>query len=431
MYRYLAAFLLAFLLPSSAPAAQQLVPIDRIVAVVNKDVVTQSELDEHVAFAERELRRQGTPLPDRKVLERQILERLILEKAQLQLAQQNGLKVGDAQLDAAVERIAESNHLTLPDFRAALERDGVNFEKFRDQVRNQILLTQLREREVDDKIEVSDSEVDRYLQQHEAADGVHLEYELAHILVRLPDEASPEQIEQARARAEKARAEALGGGDFAKIAATYSDASDAMRGGAMGWRPRDRLPDLFVNALKTMKPGDVSPVMRSPAGFHVIKLIAQRDAAAGPPVMQTHVRHILIKTNEVVSSDEARRKLLDLRQRIVLGHESFAKLARLYSQDASASNGGDLGWVYPGDTVPEFERAMNALKPGEISEPVKTPFGWHLIEVLARRVAPVGANRLRLQARQALRERKADEAYQEWLRQLRDRTYVRIRLDDR
>jgi len=431
MHRYLAAFLLAFLLPSAAPAAQQLVPIDRIVAVVNKDVVTQSELDEHVALAERELRRQGTPLPDRKVLERQILERLILEKAQLQLAQESGLKVGDAQLDAAVERIAESNHLTLPEFRAALERDGVNFDKFRDQVRNQILLTQLREREVDDKIEVSDSEVDRYLQQHKAADGEHVEYELAHILVRLPDQASPEQIEQARARAEKARAEALGGGDFAKIAATYSDASDAMRGGAMGWRPRDRLPDLFVDALKTMKPGDVSPVMRSPAGFHVIKLIAQRDAAAGPPVMQTHVRHILIKTNEVVSSDEARRKLLDLRQRIVLGHESFAKLARLYSQDGSAANGGDLGWVYPGDTVPEFERAMNALKPGEISEPVKTPFGWHLIEVLARRVAPVGADRLRLQARQALRERKADEAYQEWLRQLRDRTYVRIRLDDR
>ncbi|HVC10481.1 MAG TPA: SurA N-terminal domain-containing protein, partial [Burkholderiales bacterium] len=186
MHRYLAAFLLAFLLPSAAPAAQQLVPIDRIVAVVNKDVVTQSELDEHVALAERELRRQGTPLPDRKVLERQILERLILEKAQLQLAQESGLKVGDAQLDAAVERIAESNHLTLPEFRAALERDGVNFDKFRDQVRNQILLTQLREREVDDKIEVSDSEVDRYLQQHKAADGEHVEYELAHILVRLP-----------------------------------------------------------------------------------------------------------------------------------------------------------------------------------------------------------------------------------------------------
>ncbi len=431
MYRYLAVFLLALLLPSAAPAAQQLVPIDRIVAVVNKDVVTQSELDEHVAFAERELRRQGTPLPDHKVLERQILERLILEKAQLQLAHESGLKVEDAQLDAAVERIAESNHLTLPEFRAALERDGVRFDKFRDQVRNQILLTRLREREVDDKIEVSDSEVDRYLQQHKAAGGEQVEYELAHILVRLPDQASPEQIEQARARAEKARAEALGGGDFARIAATYSDASDAMRGGAMGWRPRDRLPDLFVDALKTMKPGDVSPVMRSPAGFHVIKLIAQRDAAAGPPVMQTHVRHILIKTSEVVSADEAKRKLLDLRERIVVGHEHFSKLARLYSEDASAANGGDLGWVYPGDTVPEFERAMNALKPGEISEPVKTPFGWHLIEVLGRRVAPVGADRLRLEARQVLRERKADEAYQEWLRQLRDRTYVQIRLDDR
>ena len=416
--------------PPAAQAAEQLVPVDRIVAVVNKDVVTQSELDERVAFAERELRRQGTPLPDRKQLEHQVLERLILEKAQLQLAHESGLKVEDAQLDAAIGRIAERNKMSVPEFRAALEHDGVNFDKFRDEVRNQILLAQLREREVDDKIEVSNAEVERYLQEHKA-DAEQPEYELAHILVRIPDQASPEQIAQARERAEKARAEAVAGGDFGKIAATYSDASDALQGGAIGWRAQDRLPDLFVNALKTMKPGDVSPVMRSPAGFHVIKLIARREAAAGPPVMQTHVRQILIKTNEVVSADEARRKLLDLRQRIVLGHESFAKLARQYSEDPSAANGGDIGWVYPGDTVPEFERAMDALKPGEVSEPVKTPFGWHLIEVLGRRVAPVGADRLKLQARQVLRERKADEAYQEWLRQLRDRTYVQIRLDDK
>ncbi|MDA8107785.1 MAG: peptidylprolyl isomerase [Betaproteobacteria bacterium] len=430
MNRYLAVFVLAVLLPPAAQAAEQLVPVDRIVAVVNKDVVTQSELDERVAFAERELRRQGTPLPDRKQLEHQVLERLILEKAQLQLAHESGLKVEDAQLDAAIGRIAERNKMSVPEFRAALEHDGVNFDKFRDEVRNQILLAQLREREVDDKIEVSNAEVERYLQEHKA-DAEQPEYELAHILVRIPDQASPEQIAQARERAEKARAEAVAGGDFGKIAATYSDASDALQGGAIGWRAQDRLPDLFVNALKTMKPGDVSPVMRSPAGFHVIKLIARREAAAGPPVMQTHVRQILIKTNEVVSADEARRKLLDLRQRIVLGHESFAKLARQYSEDPSAANGGDIGWVYPGDTVPEFERAMDALKPGEVSEPVKTPFGWHLIEVLGRRVAPVGADRLKLQARQVLRERKADEAYQEWLRQLRDRTYVQIRLDDK
>jgi peptidyl-prolyl cis-trans isomerase SurA len=428
MFRLLAALVLS-LLPTAVPAAQTLVPVDRIVAVVNKDVITQSELDERVAFVERELRRQGTALPDPKQLERQVLDRLIIERAQLELAHSNGLKIENAQLDAAIERIAERNKMTLAQFHEALAHDHVDFDKFRNDIHNQMLIALLRQREVDDKIEVTDAEVERFLEEHKA-DTQQVEYDLAHILVRVPDQASPERIEQAQARAAKARAEALAGGNFAQISATYSDAPDALQGGVVGWRTKEGLPDLFINALKTMKPGDISPVMRSPAGFHVIQLIAERQAPAGPPVEQTHVRHILIKTSEIVSSEEARRKLLDLRQRIVLGHESFAKLASLYSEDPSAANGGDLGWIYPGDTVPEFERAMNALKVGEVSEPVKTPFGWHLIEVLGRRVAPVGADRLKLQARQILRERKADEAYQEWLRQLRDRTYVQIRLDD-
>jgi len=256
---------------------------------------------------------------------------------------------------------------------------------------------------------------------------------VAHILIRLPDQASPEQIAAAQARAEKARAEALAGGDFAKLAATYSDGPDALQGGALGWRSPDRLPELFADALKTMKPGDVSTVLRSPAGFHLLKLLGTREAggADGPPVEQTHVRQILIKTNEAVSEADAKRRLEDLRGRIVHGGASFAEMARLYSQDGSAARGGDLGWVYPGDTVPDFERAMDALKPGEISEPVKSPFGWHLIQVLERRTAGMSADRRRMMARQALRERKSDEAYQEWLRQLRDQTYVELHLDDR
>lgn len=414
---------------AAAQTTQPLVPLDRIVAVVNNGVITQTELDEHLALAQRELERQGTPLPGRKVLERQVLDRLILEKLQLQLAKENGIKVQPAQLDQAIQRIAARNRLTPAQFRDALQRDGVDYHKFRGQIRDQIMLAELRQREVDDKIQVNDSEVEHYLQQHKAGDSV-LEYNLAHILVRLPDQATPEQIARARARAAKARAEAAAGGDFAKIAATYSDATDALRGGAMGWRPEDRLPDLFVAALKSMKPGEVSPVLHSAAGFHIIKLLGRREVTGGPPVTQTHVRQILIRTNEVVSNADARQKLLDLRQRIILGHESFAKLARLYSQDPSAANGGDIGWVYPGDTVPQFQRAMNALKPGQISEPVQTPFGWHLIQVLARRVAPPSADRLKQQARAALRERKADEAYQEWLRRLRDQAYVQIRLDD-
>lgn len=431
--KLIAALAFATLLPHGA-LAQGPVPVDRIVAVVNKEVITASELADQVDAAERQLRRQGTPLPDHAALERQVLERLILVKAQLQLARESGIRVDDTQLDKAIERIAESNHMTVGEFRRTLERDGVDFDKFRRDVRDQIILTRLREREVDDKIQVSDSEIDLYLeQQKENVAGAKEEYNVAHILIRLPDQASPEQIATAQARAEKARAEALAGGDFPKLAATYSDGPDALQGGALGWRSANRLPELFTDALKTMKPGDVSAVLRSPAGFHLLKLLGTREAggADGPPVEQTHVRQILIKTNEAVSEADAKRRLEDLRERIVHGGANFAEMARLYSQDGSAARGGDLGWVYPGDTVPDFERAMDALKPGEISEPVKSPFGWHLIQVLERRTAGMSADRRRMMARQALRERKSDEAYQEWLRQLRDQTYVELHLDDR
>jgi peptidyl-prolyl cis-trans isomerase SurA len=433
MRKPIAAFVVALLFPLIA-VAQPSVLVDRIVAVVNKEVITSSELADQVAAAERELHRQGTPLPDHATLERQVLERLILVKAQLQLARDTGIKVDDVQLDRAIERIAERNKMSVGEFRRALERDGVQFDKFSSEVRDQIILTRLRQREVDDKIQVSDSEIDLFLEQNkENALASKLEYNVAHILVRLPDQASPEQLEAARARAEKARAEALAGGDFAKLAASYSDGPDALKGGALGWRAADRLPELFSEALKNMKPGDVSEVLRSPAGFHLLKLLDKREAGGvdGPPIKQTHVRHILIRTNEAVSEADARRRLEDLRERIVRGGADFATLARLHSEDSSAAHGGDLGWLYPGDTVPDFERAMDALKPGEISQPVKTPFGWHLIQVLERRTASMSAERRRLVARQVLRERKADEAYQEWLRQLRDQTYVELRLDER
>jgi len=418
----------ALALAAGAAAAQRIALVDRIVAVVNRDVVTWSELRERVEATERQLRRQGTPPPERQVLERQLLERLILEKAQLQLAQENGIRVDEVQLDRALERIAQDNGLTLAEFRRALERDGIAFERFREEVRTQIMLARLREREVDDRIEVSETEVDLFLEQNRAAGG-GAEYNLAHVLVRLPEQASPERIAEARARAERARAEALAGGDFARIAASYSDAADALSGGQMGWRAADRLPEIFAAALRNMKPGDVSEVLRSPGGFHVLKLLEVRSAEGEVRVTQTRARHILVRTSETVSEAEARRKLADLRERIVIGKADFGELARQHSEDATAARGGDLDWVFPGDTVPEFERAMNALAPGEVSEPVKTPFGWHLIQVLERRTAGLTPERRRLQARLALRERKSEEAYQEWLRQLRDRAYVEIRLD--
>jgi peptidyl-prolyl cis-trans isomerase SurA len=417
--------------PREARQQQRIVLVDRIVAVVGREVVTASELAERREFAERQLRQQGTPLPERSILERQILERLILDKAQLQLAKENGIRVEEIQLDRALERIAENNSMTLSAFRQTLEKDGVPFAKFRSEVHEQIQMQRLREREVDDRIEVSDSEIDQFLAESRNSGGSRSEYNLAHVLVRLPEQASPEQLDLARKKAEKARAESVSGTDFAKIAASYSDAPDALQGGNMGWRGEDRLPEIFADAVKNLRPGETSPVLRSPGGFHVVKLMERRGATEGAPVEQTNARHILVRTSEVTSEADARRRLADLRERIVTGGADFAELARLHSADGSASRGGDLDWLFAGDTVPEFERVMNTLKPGEISQPFKSPFGWHLVQVLERRAAGLTQDRRRMQARLALKERKADEAFQDWLRQLRDRTYVEMRLEDK
>lgn len=420
--------LLFALLPA---VAQAQVLVDRVVAVVNKDIISHSELAEAVDAAQRQLRRQNTPAPARPVLERQLLERLVLDKAQLQMARDMGLRVDELQLDRAVQRIAQNNNLTLAEFRRALERDGVPFDEWREDLREQIVLNRLREREVNERIQVSDSEIDLFLEELKANPG-RAEYDLAHVLVRVPEQATPEAIGAARARAEKAQAEARAGGDFGRIAASYSDAPDALSGGRLGWRTQDRLPALFAEALRAMKSGEVSELLRSPAGFHVLKLIDRRDASGSEaPVTQTRVRHILLRTNEVVSESEARRRLADIRERVANGTADFGEMARVHSDDASAGRGGELDWVYPGDTVPDFERAMQELKPGELSQPVRTPFGYHLIQVLERRSADMSAERRRQQARQALRERKADEAFQEWLRQVRDRAYVELRLEER
>ena len=412
--------------------AQGVALVDRIVAVVNKEVITLSELNEAIGSAERQLQRQGTAAPSREVLGRQMLERLILDKAQLQLARDTGIRVDGVQLDRAVQRIVDGNSMTLAEFRRALERDGVSFDAWRDDLRDQIVLSRLREREVDDKIQVSDTEVDLLLEEAQLRPAERAEYNLAHILVRVPERASPERIEAARSRAEQAIAEARAGGDFARLAASYSDAPDALQGGVLGWRSHDRLPELFSGALAPLKPGEVSSLLRSPAGFHVLKLIERRGALeAKAKVAQTRLRHILIRTSETISESEARARLAALRERIVSGNAQFADLARVHSQDGTAARGGELDWVYPGDTVPDFERAYQELKVGEISEPVRTPFGYHLIQVLERRSGDVSDERRRLQARQVLRERKSDEAYQEWLRQLRDQVYVELRLEER
>lgn len=422
---------LAGLLVASAAMAQgstaQPVEADRIVAVVNDEVITSHELRSRMAAVERQLKQQGTQQPPRDVLQKHLLERMIIDRIQLQLARETGLSVDDVQLDIALQRIAQSNRMGLADFRTALEKDGIPWSKFREEIRAEMIIARIRERDVDARILISEGEIDNFLASENAGGGE--EYNLAHILLRVPEQARPEQLAGVRSRAEGILGQIKRGADFAQLAASNSDAPDGLAGGAMGWRPIERLPTLFAEALPKLKPGETSEVLKSPAGYHILKLLDRRGGAMKvQPVEQTRARHILIKTSELVSESEARRRLVSLKERAAHGAD-FAELARLHSNDLSASRGGDLGWLNPGDTVPEFERAMNSLKPGEVGEPVQSPFGWHLIQVMERRV-DVSQERVRQNARQALRERKADEAYQDWLRQMRDRAYVEYRLED-
>lgn len=405
-------------------------PADRIVAVVNDEVVTLYELRTRLEVAINQLKKQGTPLPARDVLERQMLERLVMDKVQLQHAKEIGVKVDDAQLEQALQRIAASNKLSLAQLREALQKDGITFAKFREEIRDEMTIARVREREVENKIAISEGEIDNYLADDSAKSGGREEYEVAHILLRTPESASPEQIQRLKAKADQVLERLSKGEDFSQLAASFSDAPDGLQGGNLGFRALERLPAIFSDVVVKLKVGEVAPVLRSPNGFHLVKLVSKRGGVAATAVQQTHVRHILIKVNEVVSESDAKHKLAGLYERIKNGG-NFAELARLFSQDGSASKGGDLGWIYPGDTVPEFERAMNELKPGEVSQPIQSPFGFHLIEVLERRVQDVSADRQRVAARQLLRERKMDEAYQDWLRQARDRAYVELRLDER
>ncbi|MBL8382856.1 MAG: peptidylprolyl isomerase [Burkholderiales bacterium] len=405
---------------------------DRIVAVVNDEAITLRELNERVKLARGQLQRQRVTPPPDDVLEKQVLERMIVDRAQLQFARENAIRIDDVALDRTVARIAEDNRMSLSQFRDVLERDGIAFAKFREDVRNDILIARVREREVDSRIAISDGEVDNFLAQADGArSDASMEVNLAQILVRVPENATPEQLAERGRRAEAALAQVRGGADFGQVSAAVSDAPEALSGGVLGHRSMDRLPQLFVDAVLNLPVGAVSEIVKSPNGFHILKVLDRRGGTAAAPVTQTRVRHILVRPNELVSQDQAERRLRELRERLVNKAAEFADLARLHSNDGSASRGGDLGWVYPGDTVPEFEKAMNELKPGEISVPVRTQFGWHLIEVLERRIEDVSQERKRQAARQALRERKVDEAYQEWLRQLRDRAFVEIRLDER
>lgn len=420
----LAAGLLGATATSAAP-----MEIDRIVAVVNNSVITEYELKTRVEQVMRQLAGQKVTAPPRGVLEKQLLERMITERALLQIAEDTNIRFDGAPLDRAVARIAQQNNLSPEAFRQTLEAEGTNFAAFREQIRAEMTVARLKEREVDNKVVVTDAEIENFLANPALDANQQDEYNLAHILILAPEGASPEKLAELRAKADKALAELQAGTHFSQVSAAYSDAQNALQGGGLGWRAEGQLPSLFATVVKTLKSGETSAVIQSPNGFHIVRLMDKRGKNVQLVVKQTRARHILVKTNEVVSDNDARNRLRLLKERIDNGTD-FAELAKLHSDDLSANRGGDLNWLNPGDTVPDFERAMDALKPGEASDPVRSPFGWHLIQVQERRDQDVTQERKRLEARRALRERKAEEAFEDWVRQARDRAYVEYRLDN-
>ena len=420
---------LLFLSLSASCAHAQPMEIDRIVAVVNSSVITQHELDKQMERVMAQLNRSNAAPPPKKLLERQVLDRMITEKALLQAAESTNIRIDNPALNRALTRIAGQNKLDLPSFKAAIEKEGQDFDEFREQVRNELTIARLREREVDNKIVVTESEVDNLLSNPAVDISNQTEYNLAHILILAPEGASPEQLNELQAKADRALAELKSGVDFTRVSTLYSDSQNALQGGTLGWRTESKLPTLFAQAVRSLEVGAVSPVLRSANGFHILKLLDKRGKDVATIVRQTHARHILLKINDIVTDQDARTRLTELKERIVNGAD-FERLAKIHSDDLSASKGGDLGWLNPGETVPEFERAMDALQANEISEPIRSAFGWHLIQVLERREKDMTEERKRIDARRAITERKSDEAFDDWIRQTRDRAYVEYRLEE-
>lgn len=410
-----------------APVQANIVTLDRVVAVVNRSAITQQELNDRIDSIRKNLARQGIAAPAADVLESEALQRMITERVMLEQANNLGIRIDDSQLEGALARIAQQNRLTLPDLRKRLEVDGVNWRQFTDEIRQEMTLSLLREREIENKIIVTDAEVDEFLSL--SANKPQLEYQLAQVMISLPENASPEQIQSRRTRILAARQELAEGKEFAAVAATYSTAAEASNGGVIGWRPTGALAPAFAELLESLQPGEMTDIVRSSTGFHIFKLLDKREQSEKLVIKQTHARHILVRTNEVVSEIDARNKLLQIRDRLLNGSK-FEELARLYSDDTSANKGGDLGWLSAGDTVPDFEQAMDKLNPGDISQLVKSPFGLHLIQVVERRNQDVTQESRRAKVRLDLRQRKAEEQYEDWVRQLRDKAYVSIRLKD-
>lgn len=416
---------------ASSPRNQNIQLIDRVLAIVNREVITASELARRERQFVAGLTQQGIAIPSRAILREQVLERMITDRAMLQLARETGIRIDEITLDRSIARIAEQNGVSVSGFRNQLESEGISFAAFREDVREEITLTRLREREVDNKLQITEAEVDTFL----AAQGQSLqkteEFRIAQILIRIPENPSPAVIAEAESRVKKAQEALRPPRSFASVVREFSDAQDREQGGSLGWRTRDRLPTLFLDAISGLKPGEISKPVRSPNGFHILQLEEQRSGLRTQEVAVHRARHILLRVDAQTSEDQARRRALELRRRIELGTE-FGQVARDHSQDlGSAPRGGELDWAYPGDTVPEFEQAMVALSPGQISDPVRSAFGIHLIQLLERKREPLTEQRLRTAARLALRDEKLAQAVADWARDVRANAYVEIKRDDR
>jgi peptidyl-prolyl cis-trans isomerase SurA len=415
--------LLALALPAAHAAVTT--PLDRIVAIVDDGVVIQSELDQRLENVRAQIAQRKIQPPPAPVLRQQVLDQLIMERIQLDRARTFGLEPTAAQLDDAFANVANQNKMSPEAFAAALRRDGVSLAAFREDLRRQVTMQMLIDREVRSRIAVSDNEVDIFLAE-QAAFGAGEEYNLSHILIPVGEAASPATQDQAKQQAEALRERALAGESFAQLAIANSKGPNALQGGALGWRQAGQLPDIFLQAVRKMKPGEVSPVLATNNGYHLLRLNERRGGEQKQTVVQTHARHILMRPSEVRPASQARAELARLRTRIESG-EKFDNLARAYSEDAiSAARGGDLGWTSPGELVPEFQQALDKLAPGHVSNVVETRFGYHLIEVLARRNQDISAELERTQARQQIFVRKTEERLQTWLRELRDEAYIEI-----
>jgi peptidyl-prolyl cis-trans isomerase SurA len=412
---------------AASPATSTPRTADYIIAVVNQEVVTASEMEQRLARVRQNAERAGARLPPESDLRRQVLDALIDERVIITHARDSGQRVDENELDRAVANVALQNQVTLPQLRERLAAERIDYSRFRSNLRDQILIERVREREVQSRIRVTDAEVENLLDQQRARSGAAVQYNIAQILVTVPDGASDAIVAERRARLEAALARVKAGESFEAVAREISEDANRAQGGAIGLRPADRLPDVFVAAVRSLQAGEVSPtLLRTGAGFHALKLVERQDS--GPfSVTQTHARHILLRPSAQLSQDAAMRRLGELKGLITTRSRSFEQLARENSEDGSAAQGGDLGWTSPGQFVPEFEQAMDSLPIGGVSDPVVSRFGVHLIQVLERRQVTLDPRQQREQARNVLREQKFDAAYADWLRDLRARAYVEMR----